>query len=299
VIAGTGTGNGGLNFAAVRLRRDGSLDSSFGNGGIATVAIGGSAIANAVSIQPGDGKIVLAGTALVSPMAGRPGHNEFAVARLNGNGAIDTSFGTSGTTTLSPPAAAWGMVRQSDGKFVLAGQEEYNGTSAYMAARVLPDGAVDSGFGNGGIVTVPIGSNAIGDAIALQGNGKLILAGSAYIGNAVTATTVRLGPNGSLDRGYGSGGIASIPYAHAINAVTVDAQARILLAGTGATAVRLKPDGSADQSFGSSGIFTAQLGTSADAANGVTIQPADGKIVLSGVAHVGGRAVLSVVRLSG
>jgi uncharacterized delta-60 repeat protein len=168
-----------------------------------------------------------------------------------------------------------------------------------MAARVVPDGAVDSGFGSGGIVTVPIGSKAIGDAIALQSDGKLILAGSAYIGNAVTAATVRLGRDGSIDRGYGSGGIASIPDTDAINAVVVDAQARILLAGTGATAVRLKPDGSADQSFGSGGIFTAQLGTSADAANGVTIQPADGKIVLSGVAHVAGRAVLSVVRLSG
>jgi uncharacterized delta-60 repeat protein len=288
VLAGTGNGNGALNFAAARLNPDGSLDASFGKSGVATVPIGPEAIANAVSLQP-DGKIVLGGMAYTT-------HNAFAAARLNANGTIDTTFGTNGVTTLSPNAAAWGMVLQSDGKVVLGGEQAYNNTEAYMAARLRSNGVLDASYGHGGIVTVPIGVKAYGDAIALQ-NGKVILAGSAWTNTSVAAT-VRLNTDGSLDQTYGSGGISTFPSWYGVNAATVDPAGRIVLGAVGATAIRLNPNGSADQSFGNGGTVTTSVGSN-DAANGVAIDPNNGDVVLSGVAGMGGRPVLSVIKLVG
>jgi uncharacterized delta-60 repeat protein len=289
LLAGTGNGNGALDFAVVQLLPNGNPDAAFGNQGIATVPIGVSAIANGVAVQP-DGKIVLGGTALV-------GSNHFAVARLNANGTIDSTFGSQGSTTLGPPSAAWGMVLQPDGKIVLAGEDGTSASDPYLAARVLPNGSLDPSFGQGGTVTVPIGAKAFCDAIALQPDGKIILTGNAFTNTGVAAT-VRLNANGSLDGSFGSSGVATLgPFWNAVNAITLDASGRILLAATGASAVRINGDGTADQGFGTGGIVTAQVGT-ATAANGVAVQASDGKIVLSGVATVAGRAVLSVIRLA-
>jgi uncharacterized delta-60 repeat protein len=291
VIAGTGIdgGSGALAFAAVRLLPSGRLDPTFGHAGIATVPIGSGAIANAVALQS-DGKIALAGTAAFV-------HNEFAVARLNADGSLDQSFATHGVGALSPPAAAWGMVLQPDGKLVLAGEQSNGSGQAFMAARFLPGGSPDPGFGSGGIVTVPIGTTAIANAVGLQSDGKIVLAGNAFTGTGVAAT-VRLLSGGSLDRSFGSAGIATTPMWKAINAIAVQRDGKILLAATGASAVRMNSNGSLDQAFGSGGIATAQLGDSSDAANGVTIQ-SDGKIILSGCAHVAGQTVLSLIRLNG
>lgn len=291
VLAGTGgdLSSGTLAFAAVRLLPNGQLDPQFGHGGVSTVPIGTEAIANAVSIRP-DGKIVLGGMATVA-------HPEFASARLNSNGSIDSSFGRRGVVTLAPPAAAWGMVLQPDGKVVLAGQQDYRGAQAFMAARLTTSGTLDATFGNGGLVTVPVGSTAIGNAVALQPDGRIVLAGNAFTSTSVAAT-VRLMSNGSLDPSFGSGGIATLPLWEAVNAVGLQSDGEILLGATGATAVRMNRDGTPDQTFGTGGATRVQLGTGNDAANGVTTQP-DGGIILSGVAHMGGTAVLSVIRLLG
>jgi uncharacterized delta-60 repeat protein len=288
VIAGTGaSGATSLTFAAVRLLPDGSRDPSFGADGIVTMPIGGAAIANAVVVQP-DGKIALGGTALTD-------HTTFAALRLNPNGTPDTSFGTDGAVTLGPAAGAWGMALQGDGKLVLGGQTLESGADRYIAARLLPDGAPDEGFGHAGIVTVPIGSTADGLAIALQPDDKILLTGSAYTDTAVAAT-VRLNPDGSLDPTFASGGIATVPDWYAINGITLDASGRIVLPAVGASALRVNPDGGIDRSFGNDGNALVRIGAN-DAANGAAIEP-DGDIVLAGAATIDGRVVLSVIRLT-
>jgi uncharacterized delta-60 repeat protein len=242
-----------------------------------------------VSLQS-NGQIVLGGMAYV-------GHNAFAAARLNANGSIDTSFGTGGVTTFPQDAAAWGAVLQADGKMVLGGEATINGTEGYMAARLLSNGAVDSSYGANGVVTIQIGVKAMGDAIALQSDGKVILAGSAYT-NTMIAATVRLNTNGTFDQSFGTGGISSVQEWNGVNAVTVDNAGRTVLGAVGATAIRLNPNGTADQTFGTGGKVTVKVGTG-DAANGVTVQRSTGNIILSGVAGIGGQAVLSVIRLAG
>jgi uncharacterized delta-60 repeat protein len=295
VIAGSGRDGtyGPLMFAAVRLDPDGSLDSSFGHGGVATVPLGSTSIANAVVVQP-NGSIVLAGTALV-------GHNEFAAARLNANGTLDSSFGSGGTTAVNSTGGAWGMVLQSDGRLVLAGQTTNPSSSVanaqqFMAARLNSNGTLDASFGQGGIVTVPVGSSALGFGIALQPDGRLVLAGPAFTTTGVAAT-VRLNTDGSLDQSYGHGGIGTFPDWYGVNGIVLDLQGRIVLPTVGAGAVRLNPNGSADQTFGTGGNALAKLGTSGGA-NGAAIQPADGKIVLAGAATINGQTVLTVIRLN-
>jgi uncharacterized delta-60 repeat protein len=294
MVGGGRNGNfGQMSFAAVRLLPNGSFDSSFGTGGIATVPIGTSAIATAVVIQP-DGKIALAGTAVVS-------HNEFAAARLNPNGTLDTSFGTGGTTTFSPTGGAWGMALQSDGKLVLAGQANYNnpsvsGAQQFMAVRLLPNGAPDAGFGQAGIVTVPVGGTALGFGVAAQNDGKLVLVGPAWTTTCVNAV-VRLRADGSLDSTYGSGGIGMVKDCYGANGIILDSSGRAVIPAVGASAVRFNTDGTPDGGFGTGGMALAKIG-STGGANGAAIQPSNGKIVLAGAANISGQVVLTVIRLN-
>jgi uncharacterized delta-60 repeat protein len=216
---------------------------------------------------------------------------------LTPSGALDTSFGTGGVVVLSPVAAAWGVGLESNGNIVLAGQETVaSGTLAYMAAQLTPTGAADLGFGNSGIVTVPIGSIAAGLAMAIQpSDGDILVTGNADAGRPVVAT-VRLHPDGSFDTSFGSGGIATFP-GRGINAIALQSTGDILLAGTGPSAVRLLPTGSIDTSFGRRGFAYAPIGTKGSA-NGVAVQP-DGNIVLTGAAVVSGYTVQVVARLLG
>jgi uncharacterized delta-60 repeat protein len=287
VLAGTGRhgGTGPLALTAVRLRPNGELDPTFGQGGISTIPIGSEAIATGVAVQ-GNGKIVLSGTALTDQY-------RFAVARLKPNGSVDRRFGDRGVSVVDRPAVAWGMALQRDGRYVVAGHTVSGGQDVYMAVRMRRDGALDQSFGNGGEVLVPIASDAYGLALALQPDGKILLTGNT-VGTQQVAT-VRLLRDGSIDPSFGSAGTSAFPGA-GVNAIALQADGRILLAGVGATVVRLDPNGLIDPSFGDGGTMFARIGSS-DAANGVSVQPRTGMIVLAGAATISGRIVQSVIRL--
>jgi uncharacterized delta-60 repeat protein len=296
VIAGGGrTGPGGpIGFAAARLLPNGTLDPNFGHDGRATIVIGTTAIAQAVVVQP-DGKIVLGGAADI-------GHHEFAAARLNANGTLDTGFGTAGVTTIDSTGGAWGMVIQPDGKLILAGQTDYTdllvpNAQQFMAVRLNIDGTLDGSFGHGGIVTLAVGKTVLGFGVALQPDGKVLLTGPGFTTTGV-AITVRLNPNGSLDPSFGTDGISTFPDWYGVNGIVRDAQGRIVLPTVGAGAIRLNPDGSADTTFGSGGNSIVKLGTSGGGANGAAIEP-DGKILLAGAATIEGQTVITVIRLNG
>ncbi|MFN9880044.1 MAG: calcium-binding protein, partial [Planctomycetota bacterium] len=91
VVAGLARIGSTDDFALVRFNADGSLDTSFGTGGMVTTAIGTSAVsAFGLTIQP-DGKIVVAGYATIS------GTNDFALVRYNADGSLDARFDLAGT----------------------------------------------------------------------------------------------------------------------------------------------------------------------------------------------------------
>jgi uncharacterized delta-60 repeat protein len=294
VIAGSGRDGtyGPLTFAAVRLTPNGSLDQTFGQGGIVNVPIGSYSIANAVALQS-DGKIVLGGTALEA-------HNEFAAARLNPNGSLDTTFGGDGIATFpGPTAGAWALDIEGDGKPVLAGQADYynpqiGGAQQFMAARLNRDGTPDTTFGGDGLVTIPVGGTSLGFGLAHTVDGKLLVAGPAYTTTNVNAV-VKLTASGALDTSYGNGGIAAVPDYYGANGLVLDQAGNAVMPEVGPAALRVSPGGTADQTFGNQGNALASTG-GGGAANGAAIQ-SDGKIVLAGATNWGGETVILVQRL--
>ena len=178
-------GSSSQDFTAVRYHSDGSLDATFGTGGMVTVDFGSSYdSAYGVSIQP-DGKIVIAGISN-QPI---PTGSDFAVARLNVDGSLDTTFDVDGKVTTDFDQKLDQMVGdvviQSDEKIVICGGSTYGGNSWNFAlVRYNTDGSPDAGFGSDGRVTTNFGANSSDRArdIALQSDGKIVVAGHGLPG---------------------------------------------------------------------------------------------------------------------
>jgi uncharacterized delta-60 repeat protein len=156
--------SGGHFWEVVRYNSNGSLDSTFGSGGIVSGTFGTGADGEAAALYPSGaanaGKIVVVG--LVS--------GGWGMARYNPDGSLDGTFGTGGeiTSTIGAPGA---VAIATDGKLVVAGI--YN--KAQGVFRYDADGTVDGTFGTGGIVTTAIGSAA---AVVLQANGDIVTVAS-------------------------------------------------------------------------------------------------------------------------
>jgi uncharacterized delta-60 repeat protein len=168
VAAGRGTAVG--DFALARYNRDGSLDTSFDGDGKVTTDFGSPFdVALGVAIQP-DGRIVAAGTA-----AG----DDFALARYNRDGTLDTSFDGDGkvTTDFGAMDAALGAPAiQPDGKIVAAGYTTAGGD--FALARYNRDGSLDTSFDGDGKVTTDFGSPFdVAAGVAMQPNGRIVAAG--------------------------------------------------------------------------------------------------------------------------
>jgi len=267
----------------------GDLDPSFGNGGKVVTSISGSnAYAWDIAIQS-DGKIVAVGNSRIGNIS------KFALARYNTDGSLDTTFGTGGivVTLVGEIGYAEAVAIQSNGKIVVAGGSRIGNIYNFALARYNTDGSLDTTFGTGGIVLTPIGDSAYASGVAIQSDGKIVVAGSSHNGNTSRFALARYNTNGSLDTSFGMGGIVVTPignYYQGASAVAIQADGKIVAAGAyeivdfdaGFALVRYNTDGSLDTSFGSGGIVTTAGGGSNLASfSDVAIQP-DGKIVAVG-----------------
>ncbi len=207
-------------YAVVRYNADGSPDSSFGTGGQAVIPVGTTAVgglAHAVAVQT-DGKIIVAGDVGVD--MGQSVPSRFSAVRLTANGALDSSFGTGGKVVTAITAGGnskiYDVIVQPDGKIVASGVNDMPPSGSDTAiVRYNPDGSPDSSFGAGGIVTTRVGTVAsIGEAVNIQANGKIIVAGSSYSGSAAERNdfgALRLNADGTLDFSFGTGGKVITP----------------------------------------------------------------------------------------
>src|SRR5256886_12512432 len=173
------SGNGQMAQAA-----DGDLDPTFGTGGQVTTDLAHSTdIANAVAVQA-DGKLVVVGQTYK--------HNDytgedFAVARYNTDGTLDTTFGVNSKVRTDFPglaAVASSVLVQPDGKILVAGGAFplFTFLGDFELVRYNPDGSLDTSFGNGGIVTTSFpGQGSYAFALALQSDGKIIAAGTDFV----------------------------------------------------------------------------------------------------------------------
>jgi uncharacterized delta-60 repeat protein len=183
----------------------GALDLTFGGDGKVTTAIGLSHdYASSMAIQA-DGKIVLAG-------ASKNGsYVDFALARYNADGSLDTSFDGDGKLTTpigSSDDDVYCVAIQADGKIVAAGYS-YNGSNNIFAlARYNPDGRLDTSFDGDGKLTTPIGSSSgYARSVAIQADGKIVAAGYAWNGTYDDFAIARYNADGSLDTSFDGDGI--------------------------------------------------------------------------------------------
>src|SRR5262245_12272309 len=169
------------------------------------------------------------------------------------------------------------------------------------AAHAVP-GNLDPAFGTDGVARASLGSSDSGEAIALQRDGKIVVAGSALKGISWVFALARFSPDGSLDRSFGACGttttaFATDAYAHA---VALQPDGKIVVVGqvsySTLALARYRPDGSLDPSFGSGGKLMLSIGDSSFG-YGIAIEP-DGKIVIVGAAAVGSSDGFAVVRLN-
>ena len=272
-------------FCVARLRSNGTLDTAFGSGGKRVISFGGDSLGESVfgaALQP-DGKIVLAGGSDLRA----------AVARLNPNGSLDTTFSGDGKKTFSwAPGAISGaldVLVLPDGKLVVAGFSGPEGGDI-QAARLKTNGALDTAFGTGGKARVDFGDTEFGFAAARQADGRIVVAGRSLGSGAVIA---RLRANGTLDPDFDGDGRLMLPGGGEARAVLVQPDSKIVVTGNPGlsevtTVTRLNPNGSPDTTFNGDGTATIDFG-----ASGAVLQP-DGKIVIAGTAQAG----VAVARLN-
>jgi uncharacterized delta-60 repeat protein len=198
------------NFALVRYNGDGSLDTGFGDlgGGTSTDFNGGNDDAFSILVQP-DGKLVAVGSAI-----SQTDYYDFAAARYNANGSLDSGFGTGGKVELDfgnhDFDRAHAAALQADGKIVAAGFAISNGglTQPFALARWNANGTLDSGFDGDGKAEIDFGSflQAAWDVL-VQPDGKIVTAGYPNSeGSDSDFLLARQLPNGALDPSFGTGG---------------------------------------------------------------------------------------------
>jgi uncharacterized delta-60 repeat protein len=299
----------GSSFAVFRYNPDGTLDASFGTGGRVVAVAGIAGGAYDVALQP-NGKIVVIGGAW-----GNGEDMNFAVVRYNPDGSLDNSFGTGGKV-ITPVGNgnvydyADAVVLQSDGKIVVVGTTAVIGVSPYDFAlvRYNTDGSLDSGFGtNGKIVHSITNGHDLARDVALQPDGKIVVAGGDGLGGGGGSVIVRYNANGSTDTGFAANGIFTTEGGFSVgNGIAIQPDGRILAFGIGFSGAlagfavaRLNPNGSPDPGFGVNGRIITPIGTN-DSSYAIAgaLQP-DGKILAFGGTGAGNDTDIALVRYLG
>jgi uncharacterized delta-60 repeat protein len=303
VAAGFGAGPGEFDFAVARYNTDGSLDASFGGGdGMVTTDFANRDDRGwAVALQA-DGKIVVAGQSFVVPSVGG-GDLDFALARYNTDGSLDTGFSGDGKVTMDlgvgETDAALDVAIQTDGKIVAAGYvrnlfPDPLGPADFAVARFNTDGTPDMAFGVGGKVTTDFGQDHDeASAVIIQSDGRIVAGGFAFSGT-FDFGLARYNTDGTPDLGWGGDGTVLTNFGGTDSATGLALQpdGRIVAAGStnlsgsvDMALARYNTNGSLDTGFDGDGRVTTDFGGD-DSAAAVALQT-DGKIVTAGSRLVG------------
>jgi len=259
----------GFDFVIARFTDTGALEPAFnGVGYVVTpfAAVNAFDQCNALIVQS-DGMIVAAGVTTVG------GHSHVAVARYTTSGVLDSNFGTGGLVDINAAATsgdseARALVLQPDGKLLVAGYATGAGNYDLLVMRLSATGLLDPSFGTGGITRTQVGtSEDIANAMVLQPDGRIVLAGSTYAADGHRDFVLaRYTSAGVLDPSFGTGGLVTTPvgpsddYAYALTLMpwgrlVAAGSARIdtSTAGTDLAVVAYNADGSLDRFFGIGG----------------------------------------------
>lgn len=248
-------------LTAVRLRADGSLEPSFGSGGIAHIEVpGGVFVALQVLRQPG-GRLVVVGYGPDEPNSQIP---RLVVAGLTGNGALDTAFGSSGFTALDvEPSCGFLACHVAtlgpDGSIVVTGAKGQISPDAnfgegyassrpdWVVRRLTPSGALDPGFG---LVKIPgvARSDTTGIAAAVRPTGQIVVLGE----HAGVAQLAGLTPTGATDPTFAGGRLVKVPSSDASDMLLRPSGKIDVLTAT--KILRYATSGALDRSYGTGGV---------------------------------------------
>ena len=302
-------GKFGQRFAVARYYTNGSLDASFGTGGVVTTAFGDHTDdwAFGVALQP-DGKLVVAGVSW--------GQSEAtALARYNADGSLDPTFGNGGLVRSLHGGLARAVVVQPDGKLVVAGRDRRQ--FRLLVGRYNADGSLNTSFGNNNGIT---GFDQFMEATSIlrQPDGKLVAAAYQFrwappdsvgpndVGypSASVLVLARLNANGAVDSAFGDDGTVTsrfeVPFADAM-AVALAPDNKLVAAGRLYDGTQSPPqhfglarynvDGSPDLSFGPNGTVAAPAGEAY-----ALVALGNGDIVAAGVADPGSSSCFRLAR---
>jgi len=270
----------------------GSLDSSFGNGGIQTTKF------NAPYSGIGGGAHSLAIDKLGRIIAGGGSQSTFNLARYTDAGVLDTTFGKNGMVATPIPGFPRGYMASGaissialakDGKIIAGGASGNFNKEGFTLARYTTTGQLDRTFGNHGFVVTSFenvkfhGYDFIA-SLAIDTLGRIIAGGYSGIpwnsGNPQKFTLARYLPSGALDSTFGSRGIVklTIGIVSRVNAIAIDKSGKIVAGGISGmsrnnsvfTIARFDSTGHLDSTFGNNGVQTTSIGSSTGSDNSVT-----------------------------
>jgi uncharacterized delta-60 repeat protein len=250
----------------VRYNANGSLDSSFGNDGVASVPVGAYGVA--LTVQS-DGRILATA--------------DFFLIRLDPNGSVDPTFGGGDGILLLPTWASKSAI-QGDGKIVVA-------LAGGSLRRYNPDGTLDPGFGSDGTVLAPL--NMYFATISIQPDGKILVSGSYEFGSHTDFALARYNSNGSLDTSFDDDGLVTTAFNSGgvaeVATHVVEASGRILAAGysrkgtkSDFALARYNPNGSLDTSFSGDGLTSVDFDNSSDIAFGMALDSQSRAVLVGG-----------------
>lgn len=287
VIAGYTYGTSAFEFLVMRFTSTGALDTGFGTGGKATLALSPTVnIGTSLALQ-NDGKIVVAGFASIA------GEQDFVVLRYTDEGVLDTTFSGDGIATKNlggTTEQATSVAVQPDGKIIAAGFSAQGAWTDSAMVRYTAAGVPDAGFGSGGqVISSLSGEDDYAHALALTSTGEILLAGSAAEGNGVTGGVItRYSSSGVLDSGFGIIRSSSLGTNVVLRGLAVQSNGHIIFAGgtsgSGGRYVigRITSSGSADPvSMFPFAFNWPAIGTAGSAAHGVALHD-DGRIAVAG-----------------
>ena len=269
--------------------QEGSLDLSFNLDGKVITPIGSSHDSgNAIALQS-DGKIIVAGNSF------NGSNSDFALARYNTDGTLDTSFNSDGKVTTnfgSDGENCYSVAIQNDGKIIIAGKTVVNNYSKFILVRYLSDGSLDTTFGNFGNVVTSIGNfNSFARSMVIQQDGKIILAGRTSVGSYDDFVVARYNIDGNLDQAFGVGGVVTTPIGLTHDSgysVALQSDNKIVVGGSTSNGVnydfaliRYNENGSLDITFDGDGKLTTDFNSDNNYIYSIAIQN-DGKIVVAG-----------------
>jgi len=251
------------------------LDPSFGNGGVVLTKCTIPMISGTVTsmlVQP-DHKILIGG-----------GVDNAGITRYKENGTLDSSFGVNGFFDVPSLTGINAVAIQPDGKIIAEGSAQSTSLDVdFVTMRLNANGTLDNTFGDHGVAMTRFStSNDEGYAVALQPDGKIVIAGDAaatYLGVA------RLLADGTPDSSFGTNGLVTGNWCSSGKAISVMADGRIVTAsnsfGFSLLATRLLSSGALDTTFNHTGYAKTLAGDSYDYCNAMQLQ-SDGKIILAG-----------------